>query len=223
MFGWWTLTLSQPRQRRDLRRRRPRCLLSPSRGLANAGSDHTSRSTVNKRPRCTPGHVPRPEHPRGHLSAVCYHAGGQDRVPNYDVCLFVCLFFLGRNQTWGFFCASTRRSDRCGALARNGLVRRTTRHLWVSKIKPHRVISRHHLVQFFRDPYELFLSSHRGIYPRGECGSGAGKQKINAGGESWWKLGVWIRKVGLYAQRAPFSPGACPAAGSNLTSATHDN
>ena len=30
-------------------------------------------------------------------------------------------------------------------------------------------------------------------------------------------------RVGLYAQRAPFSPEACPAAGSQLTTATHDN
>lgn len=45
------------------------------------------------------------------------------------------------------------------------------------KIQPHRVISRHHLVQFFRDPNELFLSSHRGIYPRGGVASGQENQR----------------------------------------------
>lgn len=45
------------------------------------------------------------------------------------------------------------------------------------KIQPHRVISRHHLVQFFRDPNELFLSSHRGIYPRGGVASGQKNQR----------------------------------------------
>lgn len=32
------------------------------------------------------------------------------------------------------------------------------------KIQPHRVISRHHLVQFFCNPNEIFLSRHRCIY-----------------------------------------------------------
>lgn len=32
------------------------------------------------------------------------------------------------------------------------------------KIQSHRVISRHHLVQFFCNPYEIFLPRHRCIY-----------------------------------------------------------
>lgn len=133
--------------------------------LGHAGNGYTSRNTVNKWTTRTLGRVSR------------------DPNPNADTCRSFVTARAG---------SCYRSAERGFGLKSNGLFphkRDGNPARWLRpcaqdnappvgvKIQPHRVISRHHLVQFFRDPNELFLSSHRGIYPRGGVASGQENQR----------------------------------------------
>ncbi len=90
------------------------------------------------------------------------------------------------------------------------------------KIQPHRVISRHHLVQFFCNPNEIFFSRHRCIYSTGsesKASIGYFLKTVKCGKK------VWIRC------RSDFTHGALHSAQRRVllrdpswpTRSTHDN
>lgn len=135
--------------------------------LGRAGNDYTSRNTVNKWTTRTLGRVSRDPNTNADTcrafvtarSGSSYRSAERRRVlAEIERC---------------FFSAQTRRKP---ARWLRPCAQDNAPPVGV-KIQPHRVISRHHLVQFFRDPNELFLSSHHGIYPRGGVASGQENQR----------------------------------------------
>lgn len=138
-----------------------------------ARAARTSRDTVNKWTNCMPGQIATPA--RTTVDRLLVR--GRDRLTGGQT-------YNGNEQKSSGF---LRVKSAVETLAGNGLVRRTTRHLWVSKYSLTVLFLDTILSSFFAIRTSSSSRVIVAFTPAGGCFQG---RRINEGGESWLKRSV---------------------------------